>query len=189
MFFWTPRHSTMGEVKRHPFRRCQPYLEEADETGNHDWHAMYSPTRCILASRFLLRGPDDFSSTLNGLIRRLRQLHEAKISWIGLIRKILHRKFTNNTTAEFFNEFELGTTIQCWFKLYGRNEQNLNFQTRFSQIGLRLDKKWTEQKLLRISPELIWCHFFAEILNKNFTPKMGHFGFFKLIKNYAETTL
>ena len=26
-------------------------------------------------------------------------------------------------------------------------------------------------------------------LNKNFTPKMGHFGFFQLIKNYAETTL
>ena len=27
------------------------------------------------------------------------------------------------------------------------------------------------------------------MLNKNFTPKMGHFGFFQLIKNYAETTL
>ena len=31
--------------------------------------------------------------------------------------------------------------------------------------------------------------FFPEILNKNFTPKMGYFGFFQLIKNYAETTL
>ena len=31
--------------------------------------------------------------------------------------------------------------------------------------------------------------FFPENLNKNFTPKMGHFGFFQLIKNYAETTL
>ena len=31
--------------------------------------------------------------------------------------------------------------------------------------------------------------FFSEILNQNFTPKMGHFGFFQLIKNYAETTL
>ena len=31
--------------------------------------------------------------------------------------------------------------------------------------------------------------FSFEILNKNFTPKMGHFGFFQLIKNYAETTL
>ena len=31
--------------------------------------------------------------------------------------------------------------------------------------------------------------FFSEILNKNFIPKMGHFGFFQLIKNYAETTL
>ena len=31
--------------------------------------------------------------------------------------------------------------------------------------------------------------FSSEILNKNFTPKMGHFGFFQLIKNYAETTL
>ena len=31
--------------------------------------------------------------------------------------------------------------------------------------------------------------FFSKILNKNFTPKMGYFGFFQLIKNYAETTL
>ena len=59
----------------------------------------------------------------------------------------------------------------CWFKLSGRNEQNLNFQTRFSQIGLRLDKKWRGQKLLRISSELIWCHFFSEILNTNFGVK------------------
>ena len=54
---------------------------------------------------------------------------------------------------------------------------------------LRLDKKWTEQKLLKISSELLLCNFFSEILNQNFTPKMGHFGFFQLIKNYAETTL
>ena len=59
----------------------------------------------------------------------------------------------------------------CCFKLSGQNEQSLNFQTRFSQIGLRLNKKWTEQKLLRISSELIWCNFFSEILNQNFTPK------------------
>ena len=38
-------------------------------------------------------------------------------------------------------------------------------------------------------PELIWCHFFSEILNKNFSPKMGHFGFIELIKNYAEIIL
>ena len=43
--------------------------------------------------------------------------------------------------------------------------------------------------MLRILPELLWCHFFSEIRNKNFTSKMGHFGFFQLIKNYAETTL
>ena len=43
--------------------------------------------------------------------------------------------------------------------------------------------------MLKISAELIWCHFFPEILNKHFTPKMGRFGFFQLIKNYAETTL
>ena len=76
-----------------------------------------------------------------------------------------------------------------WFKLSGQNEQKLNFQTRFSRIGLRLDKKWSEQKLLRISSELIWCNFFFEILNQNCTPKLSHFGFFQLIKNYAETTL
>ena len=31
--------------------------------------------------------------------------------------------------------------------------------------------------------------FSSEILNHNFIPKLGHFGFFRLIKNYAETTL
>ena len=31
--------------------------------------------------------------------------------------------------------------IQCWFKVSGQNEQNLHFQTRFYQIGLRLVKK------------------------------------------------
>ena len=31
--------------------------------------------------------------------------------------------------------------------------------------------------------------FFSEILNQNFTPKMDHFGFFQLIKNYTETIL
>ena len=31
--------------------------------------------------------------------------------------------------------------------------------------------------------------FFPEIFNKNFTPKMGNFGFFQLIKNCAEITL
>ena len=63
------------------------------------------------------------------------------------------------------------------------------FKRVFSQIWLRLDKKRTEQKLLKILSELIWCSFFSEILNQNFTPKKGHFGFFQLIKNYAETTL
>ena len=43
--------------------------------------------------------------------------------------------------------------------------------------------------MLRVLTEFIWCHFFSEIINKNFTPKMGYFGFFQLIKNYAETTL
>ena len=31
--------------------------------------------------------------------------------------------------------------------------------------------------------------FFPESFNKNFTPKMGHFGFFQLIKNCAEINL
>ena len=63
------------------------------------------------------------------------------------------------------------------------------FKQNFSQIGLWLDKKLTELKMLRISPELTWCNFLSKILNQNFTPKMGNFGFFQLIKNYAETTL
>ena len=31
--------------------------------------------------------------------------------------------------------------------------------------------------------------FFLRNSHQNFNPKMGHFGFFQLIKNYAETTL
>ena len=31
--------------------------------------------------------------------------------------------------------------------------------------------------------------FFLRNSQQKFTPKMGHFGFFQLIKNYAETTL
>ena len=40
-----------------------------------------------------------------------------------------------------------------------------------------------------MSTELMWRNFFFKIPNQYFTPKMGHFGFFPLIKNYAETTL
>ena len=43
--------------------------------------------------------------------------------------------------------------------------------------------------MLKISSKLIRCNFVSEILNQNFTPKMGHFGFFQLFKNYAENTL
>ena len=32
-------------------------------------------------------------------------------------------------------------------------------------------------------------HFFSENLNQKLNPKIGDFGFFQLIKNYAETTL
>ena len=32
-------------------------------------------------------------------------------------------------------------------------------------------------------------HFFSEIFIQNFTLKKRHFGFFQLIKNYAETIL
>ena len=46
----------------------------------------------------------------------------------------------------------------------------MKLQTHFSQIGLQLDK-------------------FSETLNQNFTPEMDQFGFFYLVKNYAEITL
>ena len=95
-----------------------------------------------------------------------------------IMSKIDIRKFDILKNFQIKRLFLVFFSLQCWFKLSGQIEQNLNFQTRFSQIGLRLDKNWTEKKLLRISPELLWCHFFSEILNKNFTPKMGYFGFF-----------
>ena len=42
--------------------------------------------------------------------------------------------------------------------------------------------------LLEYSPELFLCIFFSKSHNQKFTPKVGHFGFFQLIKNYAENT-
>ena len=38
--------------------------------------------------------------------------------------------------------------LQCRFKLSGQNEQNLNFQTRFSQLGLRLEKSEEDKSCL-----------------------------------------
>ena len=105
---------------------------------------------------------------------------------ISAYQKWIFKKLTWIAKSKLFN---LSKKVQCWFKLSGQNEQNLNFQTRFSQIGLKLDKKRTEIKLLRISSELIWCNFFSEVLNQHFTPRMGHLDFFQLIKNYAGTTL
>ena len=43
--------------------------------------------------------------------------------------------------------------------------------------------------MLRISIELKWYNFFSEIFNQNFIPKLENFGFFQLIRNFAETTL
>ena len=63
-----------------------------------------------------------------------------------------------------------------------KTNKTWTFQTRFSQIGVKFDKMWRQQKLLKISPETIWCHFFCKILYKNCTPKMSHFGFFQIIK-------
>ena len=59
---------------------------------------------------------------------------------------------------------------------------------RFSQIGLCLGEKIGRQKLLKILTEIIWSNLFCEIRAQSFARKMGHFGFFKLIKNYAENT-
>ena len=64
--------------------------------------------------------------------------------------------------------------VQCWFKLSGQNEQIKKVQTSFSQIGLRLDKKWREQNMLRTSLELLCCKLSANYRPKIF-PKKGHF--------------
>ena len=69
------------------------------------------------------------------------------------------------------------SAIQCWFKWSGQT-----FLTRFSQTGLKFDKTWREQKLLRISSELITI-FFSENINQNVTQKMGHFDFFNWSRN------
>ena len=67
-------------------------------------------------------------------------------------------------------------TIQCYFKLTGKNALNLKFKTRFSQIGLSLGETSRRQKL-RILAELLWCFLFRKNQTQSFTPKMGHFGF------------
>ena len=67
---------------------------------------------------------------------------------------------------------------QGWFKIFGQNEKTWIFESVFLNLGLKLDKKWREQKLLRILPEIKCCNFFYETLNQKFIPKMGPFGFF-----------
>ena len=59
----------------------------------------------------------------------------------------------------------------------------------FFSNWVNISNKRTEPKLLRVSPEIIWCNCFSKILNLIFTPKMGNCDFSQLIKNYAETTL
>ena len=76
--------------------------------------------------------------------------------------------------------------IHCWFRLTGQNAVNLKFKTCFSQIGLSLGESLWRQNLLKILAELIWCNLFCEIRAQQFTPKMGHFGFFELFENYAK---
>ena len=88
-----------------------------------------------------------------------------------------------------FIEIKFVRKIQCWFKLAVQNELNLKIKTHFSQIGLSLGENLWRQNLPKILAELIWCNLFCEIRAQNFTPKMGHFGFFQLIKNFTETTL
>ena len=77
-----------------------------------------------------------------------------------------HLKYGGLRIAILNNLGHLTRNILCWFKLSGQNELNFNFQTRFAPIGLRIDKKRREQKLLRILLELLWCFFFSEILNQ-----------------------
>ena len=64
---------------------------------------------------------------------------------------------------------------QCWFKLFGQNEESIKFQTLFSQIAA---KNFTK---------IIMVHCFSEILIQNFTPKMGRFGFL-IDQKLPETT-
>ena len=66
--------------------------------------------------------------------------------------------------------------------------KTLNFQPRFSQIGLGLDKKGREQKVLRVPSELIWCNFSPKFSTKVLPQKRVILAFFQLNKNYAETT-
>ena len=112
------------------------------------------------------------SLTLQNFITTVIHFFWAQICDILLkVWSKLYRQLVRNWKIKYsiLKSVLLWLGIQCWFKLSGQNEQNLNFQTRFSQIGLRLDKKWRGQKLLRILPKLIWCHFFSKVLNKNFT--------------------
>ena len=46
-----------------------------------------------------------------------------------------------------------------------------------------------KRKRTKVAQNFIRINIFAEILNQHFTPKMGHFDFFQLIKSYAETNL
>ena len=80
--------------------------------------------------------------------------------------------------------YTLQMYIQCRFKITGQDKQNLNFQTQFSQTGLRLETKKREPELVRFLPEIILQHSQPKFCSKNLS-----FWCLQLIKNYPETTL
>ena len=84
---------------------------------------------------------------------------------------------------------ELQSSYSADLNYPDKTNKTWKLDSNFPQTGFKLDKKWGEQKLLIISSKYIWGNFFSEILNQNFTPKMGHFDFFQTIKNDAEATL
>ena len=74
-------------------------------------------------------------------------------------------------------QFSIVMLLQRWFNLTERNEQNLELQWIFSEIGLNLNWVWPE----------IFSAFF-EVCSQNLSLKMHSFGFSYLIKSFTEIT-
>ena len=95
------------------------------------------------------------------------------------IQKFNFSIFIGFLTREL-QKIESNPAIQCRFKSTGQKQQNSNFQRHFSQIGLRLNKNEERKSCLEFHHNY-YGTIVSEILNQNFTPKMGHFGFFQKI--------
>ena len=94
------------------------------------------------------------------------------------VRNVIRRLEYVHANFFFFTLFSSNTPIR-WLYTIRLHSADLNYPDKINKTWntsfsnwIKFRQKAREHKLLRISSELIWCNFFFDILNQNFTPKM-----------------